>query len=180
MKRACIGDDKPHPASKAKALQVGPVTIEGARVVAADNAMANQERVKRAACLEAKNLLQFGTGQMLEPKLVERKRLEGAPLHLGHRSETRCELVRDAEGQVHGLVLPWNERSAQEDKSIRRISRSRAHCGSVEIVQERFRRLQIDAVEPLGEPVVDGLEQFRPLTGSALIAQQPREARGGA
>jgi hypothetical protein len=88
MKRACIGDNKPHSASKAKALQVGSVTIEGARVVAADNAMANQERVKRAACLEAKNLLQFGTGQMPEPKLVERERLEGAPLHLGRRSET--------------------------------------------------------------------------------------------
>ena len=55
-----------------------------------------------------------------------------------------------------------------------------SHCGSVEIVQERFRRLQIDGLKPLGEPVVDRLEQLRPLTGSALIAQQPREARGGA
>jgi hypothetical protein len=114
MKRACIGDDKPHPASKAKTLQVGPITVEVARAVAADNAMAYEERVELATRSETENPLQFGAGQTLEPKLVDRERLEGASLNLVRRSETRCEFVRDAEGYVHGLFLEWNGRPAQD------------------------------------------------------------------
>jgi len=48
-----------------------------------------------------------------------------------------------------------------------------------EIVQERFRRLEVSGVEALGEPVVDRLEQRSSISGSALIAQQPGEAHRG-
>ena len=49
-----------------------------------------------------------------------------------------------------------------------------------EIVQERFCRLEVGAVEPLGKPVVDRLQQRHPTGRSALIEEQLREARGGA
>ena len=49
-----------------------------------------------------------------------------------------------------------------------------------ESVEKRFCDLEIGRVEPLGEPVVDRLEERLRVGGTALIAQQPGEARGGA
>src|SRR5271170_2155763 len=113
MKRTGIGYDEPHTPSKAEALQVGPISIQVARAVAADDAMLDQERVEFAARRKTQMALQFRAGQMPQPEFVERKRFEGAPLHFFRRSVTGGQLVWDAEGQVHGLILQRNRRSAQ-------------------------------------------------------------------
>src|SRR5271170_7262440 len=90
MKRTGIGYDEPHTPSKAEALQVGPISIQVARAVAADDAMLDQERVEFAARRKTQMALQFF-----------------------RRSVTGGQLVWDAEGQVHGLILQRNRRSAQ-------------------------------------------------------------------
>jgi hypothetical protein len=55
-----------------------------------------------------------------------------------------------------------------------------ADRGILESVEKRFCRPEIGRVEPLRKPLVDRLEERRCLGGSALIALQPGEARGGA
>jgi hypothetical protein len=47
-------------------------------------------------------------------------------------------------------------------------------------VQKRFCRLEIGRVEPLGEPVVDRLEERYCISGTPLIPKQSGEARCGA
>ena len=46
-------------------------------------------------------------------------------------------------------------------------------------VEKSLCGFQIGRVEPLGEPVVDRLEERQGISGTALIAQQPGKARGG-
>jgi hypothetical protein len=47
-------------------------------------------------------------------------------------------------------------------------------------IEERSCRFQIGGLEPFGEAVVDRLEERHALRGTALIAPEPGEARGGA
>src|SRR5215472_12045531 len=60
----------------------------------------------------------------------------------------------------------WVKRRAE---SPIRQAREKGLCG-----------FQVGRVEPLGEPVVDRLEKRYCMSGTALIAQQPGKARGGA
>ena len=50
----------------------------------------------------------------------------------------------------------------------------------LESIEKSLCRLEVGRVEALGEPVVDRLEERHRVGGTALIAQQPGEARGGA
>jgi hypothetical protein len=47
-------------------------------------------------------------------------------------------------------------------------------------MEKGFCRFEIGRVETLGEPVVDRLEERYAISGTALAAQRPGEARGGA
>src|SRR6516164_11015992 len=48
-----------------------------------------------------------------------------------------------------------------------------------QLIEQRLRFLQIERVEPLSEPAVDGFERGASLFSSSLIAPQPGEARSG-
>jgi hypothetical protein len=47
-------------------------------------------------------------------------------------------------------------------------------------VKKGFCRFQVGRLAPFVEPVVDGIQKRRRIGGTALAAQQPGEARGGA
>jgi hypothetical protein len=47
-------------------------------------------------------------------------------------------------------------------------------------VKKGFCRFQVGRLEPFAEPVVDGIQKRQRIGGTALIAQQPGKARGGA
>ena len=49
-----------------------------------------------------------------------------------------------------------------------------------QIVEQRLCRFEIGGREPFGKPVVDRPQQRRRIGGTALLAPQPGNARGGA
>src|ERR1700721_1057545 len=50
----------------------------------------------------------------------------------------------------------------------------------MELVEQRFRRLQIRGVEAFGEPAVDWREEIAAFGEAALVTPEPREALAGA
>jgi hypothetical protein len=59
----------------------------------------------------------------------------------------------------------------------REVATSTLRC---ECVKQSLRLLQIERIEPLGEPAVDRSEQFACLITLALVAPETGEAGGGA
>ncbi len=70
------------------------------------------------------------------------------------------------------------ERDDAQDAAIRSKLLSVRSVVLRESIEKRFCSLEISRVEPLGEPVVDRLENRYGVSGTALIAQQPSQARG--
>jgi hypothetical protein len=60
------------------------------------------------------------------------------------------------------------------------MRRNRTHDPHyLESVEKRFCGFKVGRIEAPGEPVVDRLEEGHGISGTALIPQQPGEARGG-